>query len=124
MVWYGMVCMVHRAESVESSFVQVTMAVGSLLSVCTGDLPLVSSSLPPLLEFALLRFAVGFGAGGLYPVVAAISRESSQEHLANSVVALVFGPIGSVGLILPPLVVLFLSLTVCMYVCVCVYGRR
>jgi len=91
------------------------MAVGSLLSVCTGDLPLVSGSLPPLLEFALFRFAVGFGAGGLYPVVAAVSRESSQDHLANSVVALVFGPIGSIGLMLSPLVVLFLSLTVTPY---------
>eukprot|EP01035_Chromulina_nebulosa_P019164 gene19164-25007_t len=45
----------------------------------------------------------GFGAGGLYPLIAAITRESSQENIANSNVALVFGPLGSLGLVLAPL---------------------
>lgn len=98
----------------KSSFLgsTLTMAIGSALNIFTGSLPLVSSYLSPLVEFVIFRFVVGLGAGGLYPIVATVTRESSQEELANSVIALVFGPIGSVGLILAPLVVLFLSLTV------------
>jgi len=98
----------------KSSFLgsTVIMAIGSALSICTGSIPFVSATLSPLVEFGTFRFIVGLGAGGLYPIVATVTRESSQEELANSVIALVFGPIGSVGLILAPLVVLFLSLTV------------
>lgn len=88
------------------------MALGSILSIFTGRVPLFSSSLSPVLEFSTFRFIVGFGAGGLYPIVATITRESSQEDIANSVIALVFGPIGSIGLIFAPLLVLFMSLTV------------
>lgn len=90
----------------------VAMAVGSTLSIFSGSIPFVSSTITPLFEFGLFRFVVGLGAGGLYPIVATVTRESSQEEIANSVIALVFGPIGSIGLMAAPLIVLFLSLTV------------
>jgi hypothetical protein len=39
---------------------------------------------------------------GMYPLVAAITRESTAKNQANPIVALVFGPLGSIGLILAP----------------------
>ncbi len=46
---------------------------------------------------------------GLYPLVAAISRESSQEDLAGKTIALIYGPFGSLGLIVAPLVVYLMT---------------
>jgi hypothetical protein len=49
---------------------------------------------------------------GLLPLVASISRESSQQDLANSFLALIFGPIGSIGHNKAPLATLgFYSIT-------------
>ena len=76
--------------------------LGSFLSIFSG---ITSSNRATIAEFSCFRFIVGLGAGGMYPLVAAIARETSQEDLANTKVALVFGPYGSLGLILAPLVV-------------------
>lgn len=66
------------------------LVLGSVLSVF--------SSGSGVFEFSLFRFIVGLGAGGMYPLVAAITREtSSQEDLAETNIALVFGPFGSCG---------------------------
>lgn len=49
----------------------------------------------------------------MFPLVAAVTRESSQEDLSNKTIASIFGPFGSIGLIIAPLAVyLFTSFVV------------
>ena len=57
-----------------------------------------------LRELAAYRCVVGFGCGGLYPLITTVIRDNVQdEALANSTIAMVFGPVGSLGLLLAPL---------------------
>lgn len=70
------------------------LLLGSILSVFAGYSIFSGATMA---EFCVFRFILGIGAGGMFPLVAAITRESSQEDLANSTIALVFGPFGSIG---------------------------
>jgi len=87
----------------------MTMFVGSVLSIFPGILPIWSGDKATLVQFSIFRFILGIGAGGMFPLVAAITRESSQEEIANTTLALVFGPFGSIGLVLAPLVVYLMT---------------
>ena len=89
-----------RKRSFQGS--SLLLFLGSFLSIFSG---LTSNNTATVIEFSCFRFILGLGAGGMYPLVAAIARETSQEDLANTKVALVFGPYGSLGLILAPLIV-------------------
>lgn len=61
-------------------------------------------------ELTIMRTIMMIGAGGLYPLVATITKESSQQSLVRTTAAMVFGPLGSLGLVLAPLVVIVVSL--------------
>ena len=88
----------------------ITMFIGSFLSIFSGILPhMTTGDKATLIEFSIFRFILGVGAGGLFPLVAAITRESSQEEIANTTIAQVFGPYGSIGLMFAPLVVFLLT---------------
>jgi MFS family permease len=87
----------------------ILLLAGSVLSIFPGMIPVLSGNLATVVEFSIFRFILGVGAGGMYPLVAAITRESSQEDLANTTIALVFGPYGSIGLILAPLIVFLMT---------------
>eukprot|EP01041_Mallomonas_annulata_P007997 gene7997-16368_t len=87
----------------------LTIFIGGCLCLSPSTSGKNEGKFKELQMFANFRLIMGIGLGGMYPLVATISRESSQEDLANSTVALVFGPIGSVGLILAPLVILLLN---------------
>jgi len=78
--------------------------LGAGLSGCAGNV--TTYDLGSIVrEIAFYRGVVGFGCGGLYPLVASIVRDSAKEQvLANSTIAMVFGPLGSLGLLLAPLV--------------------
>lgn len=84
----------------------LTMLVGSVLSIFSGFTFTANGT---LVEFSIFRFILGVGAGGLFPLVAAITRESSQEEIANANIAQVFGPFGSIGLVFAPLMVFLLT---------------
>lgn len=90
-----------RKRSFQGS--SLLLLLGSFSSIFSG----ISSdnNKATIIEFSCFRFLLGLGAGGMYPLVAAIARETSQEDLANTKVALVFGPYGSLGLILAPFIV-------------------
>lgn len=85
------------------------MLVGGVLSALVSDQPIFGVS--SAVQFGIFRFFMGIGAGGLYPIVAAMTRESSQTDLANSHIAYIYGPIGSLGLALAPFGVFLLSYT-------------
>jgi len=89
----------------------VTMFVGSVLSIFAGISQMASASgdRATVIEFSVFRFILGVGAGGLFPLVAAITRESSQEEIANATIAQVFGPFGTIGLVFAPFMVFLLT---------------
>lgn len=88
----------------------ITMFIGSVFSIFSGILPhMTAGDKATVIEFSIFRFVLGVGAGGLFPLVAAITRESSQEEIANATIAQVFGPFGSVGLVIAPFVVFLLT---------------
>jgi MFS family permease len=87
------------------------MFLGSFLSLFVGAIPVVSDMTKPLLEFSVFRVILGVGAGGLYPTVSAILRESGDHDMSRTF-AFVFGPFGSIGLILAPVLVYTLTLMV------------
>lgn len=90
----------------KASLVGSTMFLlaGAVLSLFTGLFPVFSTNTTFMAEFSSFRFLLGVGAGGLYPLIATISRESSQEGMANTNIALIYGPYGSIGLIFAPLI--------------------
>ena len=87
----------------------ITMFIGSVLSIFSGILHLTSGDKETVIEFSIFRFILGVGAGGLFPLVAAITRESSQEEIANATIAQVFGPFGTIGLVFAPFFVFLLT---------------
>jgi PHS family inorganic phosphate transporter-like MFS transporter len=86
----------------------ILMLSGSILSIFSGYLFLGTDW--TMIEFSICRIILGVGAGGMYPIVAAITRESSQEEIANTTVALVFGPFGSAGIIFAPIIVYMITI--------------
>lgn len=88
----------------------ITMFIGSVLSIFSGIWPrMTSGDRATVIEFSISRFILGIGAGGLFPLVAAITRESSQEEIANATIAQVFGSFGTIGLVFAPLMVFLLT---------------
>lgn len=61
------------------------------------------------LELSIFRFLLGIAAGGLYPLIATVSKIGHQKSIVSSDIALIFGPVGGLGFILAPLVALMLT---------------
>jgi len=78
--------------------------LGAGLSGCAGNVTTYDYG-GILREIAVYRCVVGFGCGGMYPLIATAVRDSvREEKLAIATIAMVFGPLGTLGLILAPLV--------------------
>ena len=55
------------------------MIIGGFMSIFSGHFHIFHGKSCKLKEFAIFRTIIGVGAGGMYPLVASITRESSQE---------------------------------------------
>ena len=80
------------------------MLIGSIFSLFAG---LLFNDV--VTEITVFRTALMVGAGGLYPLVATITKESTQQNLVRTTVAMVFGPLGSLGLVMAPLMVMIIG---------------
>lgn len=80
------------------------MLKGSIISLFAGLL-----FIGLVTELTIMRTILMIGAGGLYPLVATITKESSQQSMIRTTVAMIFGPLGSLGLVMAPLVVIMVS---------------
>lgn len=80
------------------------LVLGGILSITTGYLPWSVNS-RKLLEFAIARFIVGIGCGGLCSSVSLIFKDSCAKPIDNCKLAFIYGPIGSLGLLAAPLIV-------------------
>lgn len=94
----------RRASFTVSSYIAIFASLCLAVASFYDDITSLSK-----FNFRLLRFAIGFGIGGLYPLIASITSESSQGSLAKSNLALVFGPIGGIGFLIATTIVLVVS---------------
>jgi MFS transporter, PHS family, inorganic phosphate transporter len=92
--------------NVKSSFkiCSLLMIIGGILSIIPGYMGLSRNS-TKLFDFSAARFIVGLGCGGLFSGVSILFRENFSKDVGNSNIAMIYGPIGSLGLILAPLVI-------------------
>ena len=67
---------IGRSKSFKLS--AILLVIGSATSVLAGLLT-VSVIFSTSVQLSCTRFVLGFGAGGMFPIVATISRESSQR---------------------------------------------
>ncbi len=88
------------------------MFLGSFFSIFVGSIPIVSGLTKPLFEFGVFRAVYGVGAGGLYHIILENLREQKVELSASHTIAFIFGPFGSLGLILAPVMGWILTLLV------------
>jgi PHS family inorganic phosphate transporter-like MFS transporter len=84
-------------------------ALALSLSFCTlgALLSSVSSGATVYEQIMVWRFAIGIGAGGVYPLASSLARESAPAHRESTAVALVFSMQG-VGYLCSPLTMLLL----------------
>ena len=84
------------------------LLLGGVLSITPGFMSSLGFS-RKLLEFAIARFIVGIGCGGLYSNISLLLMNSYSKSIDSYEIAFMYGPCGSTGLLVAPLIVALLD---------------